>query len=144
MTEQNVSFGTAPAPYNNTGYTPQPARFDQQQQHHPHSQYNLEHQQHEIQAPTPQTMVVRNPAVHLGSTPCQFHCPNCNQVVTTEVSYQAGMATWLFVFILVIVGFWLCFWIPLVMDECKDAVHNCSNCGYVCGITKKLGDGAIY
>ncbi|CAN0284406.1 lipopolysaccharide-induced tumor necrosis factor-alpha factor homolog [Lampetra fluviatilis] len=55
-------------------------------------------------------------------------CPSCHQAVQTETSTQPGLLTWLVMGGLCLFGLWLCVWIPLVVDSCKDVEHRCANC----------------
>ena len=87
----------------------------------------------------PQTQNVLNQHVNFGTTPVQLRCPNCHKDVMTNLSYDAGLLTWLAVGIMFLLGFWLCCWIPLLINELKDVTHTCPNCQYVCGVHKKLG-----
>ncbi|XP_032834577.1 lipopolysaccharide-induced tumor necrosis factor-alpha factor homolog [Petromyzon marinus] len=60
--------------------------------------------------------------------PVTTTCPSCRQMVQTETSTQPGLLTWLIMGGLCLVGLWLCVWIPLVVDSCKDVEHRCANC----------------
>lgn len=86
----------------------------------------------------PQQTVVVNSQIRFGESPIQLRCPNCHKDVITRTSYEPGMLTWLAVGLMFILGFFLCCWIPLVIDALKDVVHHCPNCNYVCGVDKKL------
>ena len=89
-----------------------------------------------VTAPPTQTVVLNQ--VVFSDTPVQIHCPHCQQNVITTVNHETGMLTWLAVGILFLLGFWLCCWIPLLLNALKDVVHTCPNCRYVCGVHKRL------
>ena len=63
----------------------------------------------------------------------QAFCPNCKQMVTTEVKYVSGLFTWILVFLFILFGLFCgCCLIPFCMRSCKDAEHKCSQChGYI-------------
>jgi lipopolysaccharide-induced tumor necrosis factor-alpha factor len=65
--------------------------------------------------------------------PCGYNGPT---VVRTDV----GNGAWLAAGGLCIVGLFLCAWLPLVMDDCKDAQHCCPQCHSVLGTKKFLLD----
>ena len=83
----------------------------------------------------PQTLISSD----FGETPVRLRCPNCQNDVVTTVKHEAGMLTWLIVFVLFLIGCCLCCWIPLCIDALKDIVHTCPNCKHTCGVTKKMG-----
>ncbi|XP_043919250.1 lipopolysaccharide-induced tumor necrosis factor-alpha factor homolog [Protopterus annectens] len=86
---------------------------------------------------TNQPIVVAPPMVFKG-TPVQMTCPSCKRDIMTQPVYKAGGMTWLICGILGIFGFWLCCWIPFVVDSCKDATHYCPQCRTIVGSYKPL------
>lgn len=73
-----------------------------------------------------------------GSIPVQTRCPNCHNDVTTVLAYDNGLLTWVAVGVLFLLGFWLCCWIPLLINGLKDVNHMCPNCNRVCGVYKRF------
>ena len=65
--------------------------------------------------------------------PVAFWCTFCNQESMTIMNTQSGTGTITISIILCCIGCWLCCWIPFCCDDCKDKIHNCSNCGRVVG-----------
>ncbi|XP_064383484.1 lipopolysaccharide-induced tumor necrosis factor-alpha factor homolog [Halichondria panicea] len=97
-------------------------------------------------APLPQqntntTVVVQNTAAPnpvLREGPAIVTCPNCRVQNRTNVSYTTGLFALILMGVLFLFGFWLCCWIPLVVDGCKDVTHTCPNCHYTVGTYKRL------
>ncbi|XP_072038930.1 lipopolysaccharide-induced tumor necrosis factor-alpha factor homolog [Amphiura filiformis] len=75
--------------------------------------------------------------------PADLQCPNCQQMVTTEVSHKAGTLAWLVCLSMFMVGFfllipWFICWLPFCIDSAKDIVHTCPRCRHVLGHTKRM------
>lgn len=83
--------------------------------------------------PTP--MVV--PQLMFGPEPMQVTCGNCQKVVMTTTVTENGACAWIAALI-VCLFCCPCFWIPLVMDSCKDVNHTCPACGSLLGRFKKI------
>lgn len=86
--------------------------------------------------------VVQQPPVIMatfafGPDPMQVTCGNCHMTVTTTTTWQNGGCACLAVFIVCILC-WPCFWLPLVMNSCKDVIHTCPSCGSMLGRYSKL------
>ncbi|XP_076338959.1 lipopolysaccharide-induced tumor necrosis factor-alpha factor homolog [Tachypleus tridentatus] len=80
-------------------------------------------------------VVVQQPS--FGETPVQTTCPNCHNTVVTTVDKKAGLFAYLMALIICLL-FCPCFWIPLVMDSCKDTEHTCPSCNAQLGTSKRL------
>lgn len=78
------------------------------------------------------------PNINFGTTPVQLRCTNCHQFVQTSVEFEVGNFAWVVMIILLLLGLFIIMWLPLVMNECKDAVHKCPNCSHVCGVNKRI------
>lgn len=63
----------------------------------------------------------------VGPEPWNIVCPNCRQNVVTRMEVDVSSRTHLGALVLCLV-FWPIFWIPYVMDKCKDKNHYCSEC----------------
>lgn len=86
---------------------------------------------------TAQPTTVINPPLMFGESPMQVTCGNCHQTVVTTTTAENGACA----YIAALVVFILCcpcFWIPLVIDTCKDVNHTCPACGAILGQYKKL------
>jgi len=67
--------------------------------------------------------------------PVGVNCPFCLKPGITRVEFQVGSAVWLVCLLLVCIGLgWGCCLIPFCMDNFKDCVHTCPNCGKVIAI----------
>jgi len=65
-------------------------------------------------------------------TPCLVTCSNCHQQIMTSISRETGSLNWLVCIGLFFFGLICgCCLIPLFIDELKDTVHTCPNCGYL-------------
>ncbi|XP_076358770.1 lipopolysaccharide-induced tumor necrosis factor-alpha factor homolog [Tachypleus tridentatus] len=85
---------------------------------------------------TQTTVVVAQPAL-FGEAPCQTTCPNCRNTIVTTVQRESGVCTWIAVVVVLLVCC-PCFFIPLVIDTCKDSRHMCPSCNATVGISKKI------
>lgn len=75
----------------------------------------------------------------LGATSRYLVCPSCTAQITTTVTYDSGLLTWLACVGLIFIGLgWGCCLIPFCVNSCKDATHNCPNCGAFIGRYKPL------
>ncbi|CAF1575087.1 unnamed protein product, partial [Didymodactylos carnosus] len=72
--------------------------------------------------------------VHIGRTPMQCVCPNCQQSVITSVHHKAGTFAWLLCMLLIFFGcIVFCCLIPFCSESCQDTVHYCPNCRHELG-----------
>ncbi|XP_028968927.1 lipopolysaccharide-induced tumor necrosis factor-alpha factor homolog [Galendromus occidentalis] len=76
--------------------------------------------------------------VQYGDQPVPTTCPNCNQRVVTELSYEAGGLTYLAAFGIALFFWCGCCLIPCCLDSCKDVYHRCPECRVQLGIHKRL------
>ncbi|NXU12180.1 CDIP1 protein, partial [Pardalotus punctatus] len=61
--------------------------------------------------------------------PVQTVCPHCQQAITTKISYEIGLMSFLLGFFCCFVGCDLCCClIPCLFDDFKDVTHTCPNC----------------
>ncbi|BFZ16088.1 hypothetical protein BsWGS_19127 [Bradybaena similaris] len=68
-------------------------------------------------------------------TPAFVLCHNCDELVTTTVTYKCGLLTWSVSVMLCLTGCWFgCCLIPYCIKQTKDAVHKCPNCYTVLGV----------
>merc|ERR1712055_1028227 len=84
---------------------------------------------HPLPGGPPVVQVVHTQPVPFGRHPVPTVCCHCNQAVTTEVTYENGLMTWLACGGLVLIGCGLgCCFIPFCVNDMKDAVHTCPKC----------------
>jgi len=83
-----------------------------------------------------------------GRKPQQFYCLECNRESVSIIDYRFGIGSW--VWSGGAVGTGLCCWCfcplalgPLIVEDCKDAVHICPHCGKEAGRDKFIL-GKIY
>ncbi|XP_075575296.1 cell death-inducing p53-target protein 1 isoform X5 [Pelecanus crispus] len=61
--------------------------------------------------------------------PVQTVCPHCQQAITTKITYEIGLMSFLLGFLCCFVGCDLCCClIPCLFDDFKDVTHTCPNC----------------
>ena len=72
---------------------------------------------------------------HLGRYECSMQCPFCANTMVTRTKTSCDGMTWLFVFILFIV-FWPLCWLPLCMPKCQRVHHYCTHCQRKVGVTE--------
>jgi lipopolysaccharide-induced tumor necrosis factor-alpha factor len=72
---------------------------------------------------------------HLGRYECHMQCPFCETMMITRTETRCDGMTWVFVLILFIV-FWPLCWLPLCMPKCQRVYHYCSHCQRKVGITE--------
>jgi LITAF-like zinc ribbon domain len=72
---------------------------------------------------------------HLGRYECSMQCPFCQTTMMTHTKTSCDGLTWLFVFIIFLV-FWPLCWLPLCMPKCQRVHHYCSHCQRKVGITE--------
>uniref|UniRef100_A0AAG5DXW5 LITAF domain-containing protein n=1 Tax=Anopheles atroparvus TaxID=41427 RepID=A0AAG5DXW5_ANOAO len=82
-------------------------------------------------APTTYVQVVTRPQV--GPDPAAMVCPSCTKHVVTRLDYESSTKTHIAAGLLCLFICWPCFWIPYVIDSCKNANHYCPNCGAYIG-----------
>merc|ERR1712080_324386 len=84
----------------------------------------------------PQTGLLR-----FNQNPMTMTCPFCQAHITTATSSRSGGAVWLTCLGIIFFtgGACLpCAFIPFCIDDMKDQVHSCPNCGKVVGTYSKL------
>lgn len=60
----------------------------------------------------------------------ETRCPGCGAVVMTQTTKRPGLMTWISAGALVCVGCWMgCCCIPFCIDDLKDTLHTCPECG---------------
>ncbi|VDL96882.1 unnamed protein product, partial [Schistocephalus solidus] len=75
----------------------------------------------------------------LGHDPVDAVCSGCNKKIKTNVEYKVGNCTWLScALIFALLGPCFCFLIPFCIDNYKDAIHTCPQCGQNIGFYKRL------
>ncbi|EDO63389.1 lipopolysaccharide-induced tumor necrosis factor-alpha factor-like [Anopheles arabiensis] len=82
-------------------------------------------------AATTYVQVVTRPQV--GPDPASMVCPSCTKHVITRLDYETSTKTHIAAGLLCLFICWPCFWIPYVIDSCKNANHYCPNCGAYIG-----------
>ncbi|XP_071126543.1 cell death-inducing p53-target protein 1 homolog [Mytilus edulis] len=136
-------YGQPPQQY---GQPPQQYGQPPQQYGQPPQQYSQPPQQHgqpplaygggqQQQTSTvvvgqPQTLVLQQT---YRDSPVRTTCPSCNADVMTAISFEVGTMAWIVAGCLCLFGFWLCCFIPFLVDGCKDVVHTCPNCNHMVG-----------
>ena len=81
--------------------------------------------------PQSQRIVYQNTS-NLPLHPTNTMCPICKKNVTTKVRMESGLLTWLICGGCCLAGLWIgCCCIPFCIDQCKDAVHECSECSMI-------------
>lgn len=122
---QNYSqpgYPQQPQPTAGYTYQPYPQTIQPQQPTYPQGGYPVNTQP--VAAGTTVTIL----QTCYRDVPVETQCPNCNNHVTTQVTYDAGAMAWLMCFIMCLVGLWCCCCIPFCVDGLKDADHHCPNC----------------
>ncbi|XP_058448207.1 lipopolysaccharide-induced tumor necrosis factor-alpha factor homolog [Malaya genurostris] len=135
-------------PYPNppAGFVPVP---NQQQPQMPTGGYPHPPQQHSYPHPPPpppydtnanmippmqgQPTYVHITAPQVGPDPASISCPSCQKHVITRLDYETSTKTHIMAGLLCLFICWPCFWIPYVIDSCKNANHYCPNCGAYIG-----------
>lgn len=72
-------------------------------------------------------------APQVGPDPASISCPSCQKHVITRLDYETSTKTHIMAGLLCLFICWPCFWIPYVVDTCKNANHYCPNCGAYIG-----------
>jgi LITAF-like zinc ribbon domain len=72
---------------------------------------------------------------HLGRYECGMQCPFCETTMVTRTKTSCDGITWLFVLILFIL-FWPLCWLPLCMPKCQRVHHYCTHCQRKVGVTE--------
>ncbi|XP_053695510.1 lipopolysaccharide-induced tumor necrosis factor-alpha factor homolog [Sabethes cyaneus] len=72
-------------------------------------------------------------APQVGPDPASISCPSCQKHVITRLDYETSTKTHIMAGLLCLFICWPCFWIPYVIDSCKNANHYCPNCGAYIG-----------
>ncbi|KAM3139113.1 hypothetical protein pb186bvf_008711 [Paramecium bursaria] len=81
--------------------------------------------------PTQQPLQSRYPTIVV--------CHSCKKQVQTVVNHEAGTGAYVAGMIVGALGLWMgCCLIPCMINDCKDAVHFCSNCSSMVGRKKFL------
>jgi lipopolysaccharide-induced tumor necrosis factor-alpha factor len=95
--------------------------------------YNVGHQ-----PVTVQPVVVTN-QFPWGSVPQVTVCPHCQSQVTTRVSHENGLGSWISCAGICILGCWLgCCLIPFCVSDLQDHHHHCPNCNKTIYIKKLI------
>lgn len=76
------------------------------------------------------SLVITTPG--FGPDPAQITCPSCGQVIVTKIDYESSTKTHLMAGLLCLLV-WPCFWLPYVIESCKNANHYCTNCSAYLG-----------
>ncbi|KAM3131506.1 hypothetical protein pb186bvf_016436 [Paramecium bursaria] len=66
--------------------------------------------------------------------PVQIKCPYCHVTTFTQIESSVGGGACLWT-VIVLLLCWPCFFIPLIMDDCRDIIHRCASCGSDVGQT---------
>ncbi|KFQ23398.1 Cell death-inducing p53-target protein 1, partial [Merops nubicus] len=108
-----------PGPHPPMGYYPAPG-------HYPspggHSATVL------VPSGTATTVTVLQGEIFQGA-PVQTVCPHCQQAITTKITYEIGLMSFLLGVFCCFVGCDLCCClIPCLFDDFKDVTHTCPNC----------------
>ncbi|KAM3826738.1 lipopolysaccharide-induced tumor necrosis factor-alpha factor isoform 2-T4 [Vipera latastei] len=141
--ESTSTSNPAPCPYPPAGGIPvkgAPAPCPvQAQPPFPPQSYGMQPQPAPAIPPVPiHTVYIPGPLIFL-EHPMQIHCPSCNQMIVTRISYQPGALTWLSCGGLALVGCWLgCCLIPFCVDAMQDVQHFCPCCNAFLGVHKRL------
>lgn len=72
-------------------------------------------------------------APNVGPDPASITCPSCQKHVITRLDFESSTKTHIMAGLLCLFICWPCFWIPYVIDSCKNANHYCPNCGAYIG-----------
>uniref|UniRef100_U5EHN6 Putative membrane-associated motif in lps-induced tumor necrosis factor alpha factor n=1 Tax=Corethrella appendiculata TaxID=1370023 RepID=U5EHN6_9DIPT len=75
-------------------------------------------------------------APHVGPDPSAVVCPSCHKQIVTRIDHEVSTKTHIIAGILCLFVCWPCFWIPYVVDSCKNANHYCPSCGAFIGSYK--------
>ena len=75
----------------------------------------------------PPVVVVAAQPAYFGRYPVNMTCGNCQAQIQTQVRYETGVLTWIICLALFFFTIF-CFFIPFLVDACKDAVHHCPAC----------------
>ena len=69
-------------------------------------------------------------------------CPHCNMTGITQTKTFPNLKT-LLAMVLIVVIFWPLFWVPLLVDNCKETEHSCSNCDKTLGSVDSFEDCCV-
>lgn len=116
QTQQSYAHPPPPPPYDSNANMIPPTG------HH--------HHQQQQQATYVHTIVT---APQVGPDPASITCPSCQKHIVTRLDYETSTKTHIFAGLLCLFICWPCFWIPYVIDSCKNANHYCPNCGAYIG-----------
>ncbi|XP_055640986.1 lipopolysaccharide-induced tumor necrosis factor-alpha factor homolog [Toxorhynchites rutilus septentrionalis] len=72
-------------------------------------------------------------APRVGPDPASITCPSCQKHVITRLDYETSTKTHIMAGLLCLFICWPCFWIPYVVDSCKNANHYCPHCSAYIG-----------
>merc|ERR550517_179279 len=79
--------------------------------------------------------------LRFNQNPMTMTCPFCQAHITTATSSRSGGAVWLTCLGITFLTGGFCFpcaFIPFCIEDMKDQVHSCPNCGKVVGTYSKL------
>lgn len=65
--------------------------------------------------------------VEFGRFPVDITCPHCGHKGLTKTKTFPNLKT-LVGMLLIVAVFWPLFWLPLIIDNCKETEHSCDNC----------------
>ncbi|XP_039258904.2 lipopolysaccharide-induced tumor necrosis factor-alpha factor homolog [Styela clava] len=68
------------------------------------------------------------------ASPVQCQCMYCRNYIVTNVRYEVGLITWFAAGFICLIGCGIFAWIPCLINDMKNVVHTCPNCGKVNGI----------
>merc|ERR1711962_1202201 len=90
---------------------------------------------------TVQGNVAQTGLLRFNQNPMTMTCPFCQAHITTATSSRSGGAVWLTRLGITFLTGGFCFpcaFIPFCIEDMKDQVHSCPNCGKVVGTYSKL------
>ena len=76
------------------------------------------------------------PAIR-ATKPVLAECPFCHQSNVTITRKQVGATIVVASSIMCVVGMGLCAFVPCILDDLKDTIHECPTCGNVVTIVKR-------
>ena len=79
-----------------------------------------------------------SPRAHLQFTIASYFTHIMQATVSTNVTMQPGLLTWLLCAGLCLIGCWPCAPIPFCVDSTMDTVHSCPSCNVVLGVAGGL------
>lgn len=77
-----------------------------------------------------------------GRFPVSMQCPYCNANMQTRTRTFPNLKTLIACGITLVV-FWPLFWLPLIIDNCKETEHTCTNCEENVGSVDAFSDCCV-